>query len=82
NGKTLTILKDASTSDSATDVAPNDIYTGNKPVVVSITGTAGGNFEQLNTTAKATTSVTDVNDITTVKLIATPSVTEGGTITY
>jgi hypothetical protein len=82
NGKTLTILKDASTSDSATAVAPNDIYTGNKPVVVSITGTAGGNFEQLNTTAKATTSVTDVNDITTVKLTATSSVAEGGTITY
>ncbi|WP_205300275.1 immunoglobulin-like domain-containing protein, partial [Pantoea sp. Tr-811] len=52
-------------------------------VSVTVTGTTGGDFEQLNVSSTpAVTAVTDTIDTSTVTLTATPSVTEGGTVVY
>jgi Ca2+-binding RTX toxin-like protein/lipopolysaccharide export system protein LptC len=82
NGKTITIPVDQTTG-TTEDVAPGDVYTNNVPVVASITGVSGGNFEKLEPSkATVSTAVTDVNDPTPVTLTATPSVSEGNPITY
>nr|WP_304623208.1 immunoglobulin-like domain-containing protein [Pantoea sp. Ap-967] len=82
NGQTITIAV-GQTSGTATGTVTNDVYLGHAPVTNSITAVSGGNYENLvaNKTAVSTT-VTDVQDTTTVTLTATPSVAEGGTITY
>ncbi|WP_164747943.1 immunoglobulin-like domain-containing protein, partial [Pseudomonas koreensis] len=52
-------------------------------VQATITNASGGNFENLvPSTAPAVTSVTDTIDTTGVKLTATGTVAEGGTVTY
>ena len=82
NGQTVTIPVGAS-SGTATGVAPDNVTAGGGSVVNSIVSASGGNFEQLTpNTAPVTTTVTDDGDVTTVSLSATPSVVEGGTITY
>ncbi|MDZ3994398.1 immunoglobulin-like domain-containing protein [Pseudomonas sp. Teo4] len=82
NGQTITIPVGQS-SGTATGAATNDVYQGHAPVTNNITGVSGGNYENLvaNSTPVSTT-VTDVQDTTTVTLTATPSVAEGGTIVY
>ncbi|MDT8927057.1 large adhesive protein, partial [Pseudomonas taiwanensis] len=82
NGQTITIPVGQS-SGTATGAVTNDVYQGHAPVSNSITGVSGGNYENLvaNPTPVSTT-VTDVQDTTTVMLTATPSVAEGGTIIY
>ncbi|WEZ88825.1 retention module-containing protein [Pseudomonas sp. NyZ480] len=82
NGQTITIPVGQS-SGTATGAVTNDVYQGQAPVTNSITGVSGGNYENLvaNPTPVSTT-VTDVQDTTTVTLTATPSVAEGGTIIY
>ncbi|MDB5888035.1 MAG: large adhesive protein, partial [Rhodocyclales bacterium] len=84
NGTTITIPVGSSTGTSAPIVArTDDVYTqGSTAVPVSITSHTGGNFEALDTSSTATTSVTDDSDATTVSLSATPTVAEGGSITY
>ncbi|WP_060513217.1 retention module-containing protein, partial [Pseudomonas sp. NBRC 111124] len=82
NGQTITIPVGQS-SGTATGVVSNDVYQGHAPVTNSITAVSGGNYENLvANSATVSTSVTDVQDTTTVTLTATPSVTEGGTIIY
>ncbi|MBD8721721.1 immunoglobulin-like domain-containing protein, partial [Pseudomonas fluorescens] len=52
-------------------------------VSTTITGTTGGNFENLvPSTTPAVTTITDSIDTTTVTLTAGNTVTEGGQITY
>ncbi|MBH8615284.1 hypothetical protein I4N56_033795, partial [Pseudomonas mohnii] len=52
----------------------DDVYKDAGKVEVSITGTTGGNFENLvPSTVPAVTEVTDTIDTTTVKLTATES---------
>ncbi|MCC1568403.1 hypothetical protein KRP36_24170, partial [Salmonella enterica subsp. enterica serovar Indiana] len=52
-------------------------------VTNSITSVSGGNYENLIADpAPVSTTVTDVQDTTTVSLTATPSVAEGGLIVY
>ncbi|WP_409261913.1 immunoglobulin-like domain-containing protein, partial [Pseudomonas putida] len=82
NGQTITIPV-GQISGTATGSVTNDVYQGHAPVTNSITAVSGGNYENLvaNQTP-VSTSVTDVQDTTTVTLTATPSVAEGGTITY
>jgi surface adhesion protein len=83
-GATITIAAGA-TSGSVTVAAPaDDPYIDAGSVTRSITGTAGGNFENLQIgTGSATTTVTDTIDATTVTLSASAaSVTEGGSIVY
>ncbi|MEG1342660.1 MAG: type I secretion C-terminal target domain-containing protein, partial [Pseudomonas sp.] len=83
NGKSITI-KAGETSGTVTIDAPgDDVYIDAGNVGAKITGTNGGDFESLvidGTTA--VTKVTDTIDTTTLKLTATPSVDEGGKITY
>ena len=82
NGQTITIA--AGTSQGTVDItASDDVYLGGDSASATIASTTGGNFESLivDPTA-ATTTITDDTDVTTVSLSATPSVTEGGTITY
>ncbi|SDY61703.1 type I secretion C-terminal target domain (VC_A0849 subclass) [Pseudomonas sp. NFACC08-1] len=82
SGKTITIA--AGASSGVLDVAVgNDVYQGPTTVTESIKDASGGNLEAIapNTTPVSTT-VSDVNDTTTVTLTATPTVNENGTITY
>ncbi|PVZ30204.1 retention module-containing protein, partial [Pseudomonas sp. CC120222-01a] len=82
NGQTITIAV-GQNSGTTTAAVSNDAYQGHAPVSNSITGVSGGNYEQLVANpAPVSTSVTDVQDTTTVTLTATSSVAEGGTITY
>ncbi|WP_371851410.1 beta strand repeat-containing protein, partial [Pseudomonas sp. SCPG-7] len=72
------------TTGTVTVPAPaDDVYKDAGKVEVSITGTTGGNFENLvPSTVPAVTEVTDTIDTSTVKLTADTSVAEGGTVTY
>ncbi|RON15409.1 large adhesive protein [Pseudomonas brassicacearum] len=82
SGKTITIAVGQSSGTLAVS-AGNDVYKGPTTVTEGIKSAAGGNLELISpNTDKVTTSVNDVNDATTVKLTATPSVNENGTITY
>ncbi len=82
NGQTVTIPAGASSA-SVTSIAPDNVYGGGASVANNIVSASGGNFEQLTpNTAPVTTTVTDDGDVTTVTLAATPSVVEGGNITY
>ncbi|MCX2817746.1 hypothetical protein OO307_27740, partial [Pseudomonas sp. DCB_E] len=79
DGKTVITVPANGTVGTATVTAPDNVYVGtNDPVVMSIATVEGadvGKFEQL-------TQVTDTLDEVVAKLTATPSVTEGGEITY
>ncbi|WP_085693710.1 retention module-containing protein, partial [Pseudomonas sp. R11(2017)] len=82
NGQTITIAVGQS-SGTTTGMVSNDVYQGQAPVTNNITAVSGGNYENLiANTATVSTTVTDVQDTTTVTLTATPSVAEGGTILY
>ena len=82
NGQTITIPVGQS-SGTATGTVTNDVYQGHAAVTNSITSVSGGNYENLVANqAPVSTTVTDVQDTTTVSLTATPSVVEGGTIIY
>ncbi|MBK9352334.1 MAG: hypothetical protein IPN05_20005 [Sulfuritalea sp.] len=82
-GSIITIASGA-TSGTVSVAAPGeDVYLDSSTVSRSITGASGGNFESLAaSTVAATTSISDTTDATTVSLTASPSVAEGGSITY
>ncbi|HVQ03423.1 MAG TPA: immunoglobulin-like domain-containing protein, partial [Burkholderiaceae bacterium] len=83
NGATIAIAAGASTGTVSVAAPNDDVLIDAGTVSATISGAVGGNFESLvvNPTA-ATTAVTDTLDTTTVSLSATPSVAEGGSITY
>ncbi|WP_139831509.1 retention module-containing protein, partial [Pseudomonas sp. B7(2017)] len=83
NGATITI-EAGKTSGTVTVPAPaDDVYKDAGKVEVTIKDATGGNFENLvPSTVPAVTNVTDTVDTTTVKLTATESAAEGGTVTY
>ncbi|MFJ2326122.1 LapA family giant adhesin [Pseudomonas sp. NPDC087690] len=83
NGAVITI-EAGKTTGSVTVAAPaDDVYKDAGKVEATISTATGGNFENLvPSTVPAVTSVTDTIDTTTVKLSATESATEGGTVTY
>ncbi|MFC6298937.1 retention module-containing protein [Pseudomonas spelaei] len=83
NGSVITIKAGESVGTVVVDTPPNDVYVNGSTVTTSITGTTGGNFENLvpNTTP-AVTTITDSVDTTTVTLTAPGDVNEGGQITY
>ncbi|WP_416195232.1 immunoglobulin-like domain-containing protein [Pseudomonas sp. DC1.2] len=82
NGEKITIPV-GQTGASINVNAPNDVYNGAAPVKTEITGTTGGDFENLGANkTPVETTVTDKVDDTTVTLTATPTVNESGTITY
>ncbi|MBE7416662.1 MAG: tandem-95 repeat protein [Ideonella sp.] len=83
NGATITIAAGASSGAVSVPAPTDDVYVDAGSVSARIATATGGNFESLavNTTP-VTTTVSDTVDATTVSLTATPSVAEGGTITY
>ncbi|MFJ2430745.1 LapA family giant adhesin [Pseudomonas sp. NPDC087804] len=83
NGSTITIEAGQTTGVVNVPAPANDVYNNGSTVSTTITGTTGGNFENLvpNPTP-ATTTITDSVDTTTVTLTAGSTVTEGGQITY
>jgi hypothetical protein len=83
NGSVITI-EAGKTTGTVTVAAPaDDVYKDAGKVEVTIKDATGGNFENLvPSTAPAVTDVTDTVDTTTVKLTATESAAEGGTVTY
>ncbi|MCO7626595.1 LapA family giant adhesin [Pseudomonas fluorescens] len=83
NGSVITIDAGKTTGTVTVPAPADDVYKDAGKVEVSITGTTGGNFENLvPSTVPAVTEVTDTIDTSTVKLTADPSVAEGGTVTY
>jgi hypothetical protein len=83
NGSTITI-EAGKTTGTVTVAAPaDDVYKDAGKVEVTIKDATGGNFENLvPSTTPAVTDVTDTIDTSTVKLTATESAAEGGTVTY
>ncbi|MEH8164458.1 retention module-containing protein, partial [Aeromonas allosaccharophila] len=85
NGASITI-KAGELSGSVTIDAPiDDVYQDGSSLTVSITGSQGGNYEQLDTSSTVTTDVVDTVDTTTVTLSSVTNgqtVTEGGSIVY
>ena len=83
NGATITIAAGASSASVSVDAPTEDVYVDAGSVSATIASASGGNFEQLAVNpAAATTTITDTIDQTTVSLTASPSVAEGGQITY
>ncbi|MHC8374818.1 retention module-containing protein [Pseudomonas sp. MDT1-16] len=83
NGAVITIAADATTGSVTVDTAANDVYNNGSTVSTTITGTTGGNFEQLTpSTEPALTTITDSKDETGLSLSASTEVAEGGQIVY
>ncbi|MBA1201506.1 retention module-containing protein, partial [Pseudomonas capeferrum] len=83
NGQTVTVDAGQTTGSVDFQTPANDVYNNGSTVSTSITGATGGNFENLvPNSAPAQTAIGDSIDTTTATLSATPSVTEGGVITY
>ncbi|MGU9504947.1 immunoglobulin-like domain-containing protein, partial [Bacillus paralicheniformis] len=83
NGSTISIAKGMSEGTVTVDAPKNSVYVDATSVSTTITGTSGGDFEKVNVSSTpAITSITDTIDTSTVTLSATPSVTEGGVVTY
>ena len=83
NGATIAIAAGASAGTVSVAAPSDDVLIDAGTVSATISGAVGGNFESLVVNpAAATTAVTDTLDTTTVSLSATPSVAEGGSITY
>ncbi|MFT0867794.1 retention module-containing protein, partial [Pseudomonas sp. CAM1A] len=83
NGQTVTIEAGKSSGSVDFQTPGNDVYNNGSTVSTTITGATGGNFEKLEPNpAPAETKINDSIDTTTAALTATPSVTEGGVITY
>ncbi|MFK8333415.1 immunoglobulin-like domain-containing protein, partial [Pseudomonas sp. BJa5] len=65
--------------------APDNVHNSNLDLTNSIKDVSGGNYEELTASGETTVTVTDgpgTEDTTGLKLTATPSVNEGGEITY
>ncbi|MBH3408099.1 retention module-containing protein, partial [Pseudomonas glycinae] len=83
NGAVITIEAGKTTGTVTVDAPKDDVYKDAGKVEVSIKDATGGNFENLvPSTVPAVTEVTDTIDTSTVKLAATESAAEGGTVTY
>jgi len=83
NGAVITIEAGKTTGTVTVPAPADDVYKDAGTVQATITNATGGNFENLVTsTTPAVTSVTDTIDTTTVKLTATETAAEGGTVTY
>ncbi|MBK6906088.1 MAG: retention module-containing protein [Rhodocyclaceae bacterium] len=83
NGQSIVIAAGTSSASLSVPAPTDDVYLDAGSVTVSITGTSGGNLEQLQLgVASASTAVSDTTDTVTVNLAADASVSEGGTITY
>ncbi|MCU7252015.1 immunoglobulin-like domain-containing protein, partial [Pseudomonas koreensis] len=83
NGAVITIDAGKTTGTVTVPAPADDVYKDAGNVQATITNATGGNFENLvPSTTPAVTSVTDTIDTTTVKLTASETAAEGGTVTY
>ncbi|MFS2096927.1 immunoglobulin-like domain-containing protein, partial [Pseudomonas sp. Pseusp11] len=86
NGSVITIEAGKTTGSVTVDTPANDVYNNGSTVSTvstTITGTTGGNFEQLTpSTEPAPTTITDSKDDTGLSLSASTEVAEGGQILY
>ncbi|MFR9720990.1 retention module-containing protein, partial [Aeromonas diversa] len=82
NGATIVIPLGQTTASVVVAAPGDDVYQDASTLSVSVTGTSGGNFNTVTAGPAVTTEVTDTIDTATATLTATPSVTEGGVITY
>ena len=83
NGATITIEAGKTTGTVTVPAPADDVYKDAGKVEVTIKDATGGNFENLvPSTTPAVTDVTDTVDTSTVKLTATETAAEGGTVTY
>ncbi|MEG0636984.1 MAG: hypothetical protein RR517_31170, partial [Pseudomonas sp.] len=83
NGQSIVIAAGQTTNSISVAAPADDAYLDAGDVSVTIAGTTGGNFEQLDVSSvAAVTHVTDTVDTSTVTLTASPSVTEGGNVVY
>ncbi|WP_420832253.1 retention module-containing protein [Pseudomonas capeferrum] len=83
NGQTITVEAGKTQGSVDFQTPDNDVYSNGSTVTTTITGATGGNFEQLTPNpTPAQTTINDSVDTTTATLTASPSVTEGGVITY
>ncbi|MDS9589299.1 immunoglobulin-like domain-containing protein, partial [Pseudomonas sp. HTZ1] len=83
NGETITIAAGQKEGSITIDAPSDDVYIDAGTVQAKIDGTTGGDFELLATSgAYAVTKVSDTIDHTGLSLSATPTVAEGGQITY
>ncbi|WP_457253847.1 immunoglobulin-like domain-containing protein [Pseudomonas juntendi] len=83
NGQTVTVEAGKTQGSVDFQTPANDVYNNGSTVSVTIENATGGNFEQLTTSpTPAQTTINDSVDTTTATLTASPSVTEGGVITY
>ncbi|MFD1009138.1 retention module-containing protein, partial [Oceanisphaera ostreae] len=82
NGQQIIIPAGATSGSVSFDSRPDDVYNqGNQNVDVTITGTSGGNYNNLDTSSSTTTTIVDDSDVTTVTLSVPDTVTEGQPIT-
>ena len=82
-GQTITIAAGDLFATLPIAAPTDDVYVDGSTVSRTISSASGGNFELLNVNAAAAlTTITDTIDTVTATLTATPSVAEGGTITY
>ncbi|WHH51154.1 retention module-containing protein [Pseudomonas sp. Ap32] len=83
NGQTITVEAGKAQGSVDFQTPANDVYNNGSTVSVTIENATGGNFEQLTPNpTPAQTTINDSVDTTTATLTASPSVTEGGVITY
>ncbi|MFJ7797058.1 LapA family giant adhesin, partial [Pseudomonas sp. NPDC096950] len=83
NGSVITIDAGKTTGTVTVPAPADDVYKDAGTVQATITKATGGSFENLATSSTpAVTNVTDTIDTSTVKLTATGSAAEGGTVTY
>ncbi|MDF0734253.1 retention module-containing protein, partial [Pseudomonas entomophila] len=84
NGAVIVIPAGQTSGSVNVTIPANDtVYVEGGQVSTTITGTTGGNGLIITPNpAPAVTQITDTVDTTTASLTATPSVTEGGVITY
>ncbi|MFV3292739.1 retention module-containing protein, partial [Pseudomonas sp. NY11955] len=83
NGQTITVEAGKTQGSVDFQTPANDVYNNGSTVSVTIETATGGNFEQLTPNpTPAQTTINDSVDTTTATLTASPSVTEGGVITY
>ncbi|WP_371915776.1 immunoglobulin-like domain-containing protein, partial [Pseudomonas sp. B5(2017)] len=84
NGQTITIPVGESSA-SVPFTAPDNVHSTNPDLTNKITDISGGNYEKTVATGEPVTTVTDgpgTKDVTHLTLSATPTVAEGGKITY
>ncbi|WP_220741498.1 retention module-containing protein, partial [Shewanella algidipiscicola] len=82
NGATITIAAGQTSGTVTIDAPSDDVYIDGETLTVNVTGSEGGNYEDLELGNTVDTQINDTIDTTTVTLSAPSEVDEGGDITY